>query len=160
MSAAQSVRIGETIRKLRVDGGFKSRASLVGSRPLKGKITQEGLRKIEAGERVPKLETLRRLTKALGASETTTKMLEDLALRKSIERVTRRVGNVKVRFSINGRPMDIERLPPKKKTEAFVRKSVSELMEVANTLGLLMEQDEEFFRLRARSILIENLSPP
>lgn len=157
---AQATQIGDTIRKLRLDGGYTSRASLVDSRPLKGKITQEGLRKIEAGERVPRLETLHRLTTALGASPSTVKRLETLALRTSIERATRRAGNVKVHFSIQGKPMDVESLPPKRKTEAFVRKTVSDLIEVAERLGLIADEDDEYFRQHARHIILKNLATP
>jgi transcriptional regulator with XRE-family HTH domain len=154
-TAAQE--IGKIIRDARIDKGFPTRASLVGSRPLKGKITQEGLRKIEQGERVPRFENLELIARTLGLSDKSVKKLERLALQTSIARATRQAGNVDVSFRIEGRPMKVMALPPKRKTEAFVRGAVEDLLKVVNKYGVLPE-DLEHFRSHARDILLKKLS--
>jgi transcriptional regulator with XRE-family HTH domain len=158
MTKNNAVEIGETIKKMRIDKGYESRSSFVESRTLKNKITQEGLRKIEAGERVPKIDTLRRLTKALGASSRVVKQLERLALEKHVERATRRAGNVDVKFSIEGKSVEVTTLPTKKRTEDFVRRTVDDLIEIGNRLGITDGQDEKYFRQHARNILLRNLA--
>lgn len=155
---AQAQEIGNTIRQLRLEGGYDSRSSFIGTKSLKGKLTQEGLRKIESGERVPKMETLHRLTHALGASPEVVKKLEHLALEKSIERATRRAGNVSVQFAIDGQMLDVSALPTKKQTEDFVRKTVDDLIEVTKRLGMDGPDDEKYFRQRARAVLLRNLT--
>ena len=152
-----ALQIGRTIRDARLDSGFKSRASLVGTKKLKGKLTQEGLRKIEAGERVPRLENLHLIAQTLGIGPRKTKELEKLALKTNIQRVTKRAGNATVTFSINGSPVRVEALPPRRKTEAFVRESVNKLVEVVQKYGV-MPEDIDHFRRHARSILLQQLS--
>jgi len=151
-----AVEIGKTIRQARIDHGFKSRASLVGTKKLKGKITQEGLRKIEQGERVPRLENLRALAEALDIGPKNIRKLERMALEANVARVTRRAGNATVTFQIEGKPLRIDALPPKRKSEAFVRDTVHQLVEIVSKYGI-MEEDVEHFRRYARSVLYKQL---
>jgi predicted transcriptional regulator len=148
--------IGKTIREARLNKGYESRASLVGTKKLAGKITQEGLRKIEAGERVPRLENLRMIAEALGLKEKAIKSLEQMALRANVERAVKRSGNANVMVAIQGKPLRIAQLPPKRKTEAFVRGAVTELLDVVKKYGV-GAADEEHFRQHARAILLRRL---
>lgn len=157
---ATATRIGDFIFQARRDAGFKSRASLVESSRLKGRVTQEWLRKIEAGERVPKLENLRLLGEALGLGIRKIKQLEKMALGEQVKRVTRRAGNVAATIQIEGVPIHVERLPPKKKAEAFARKSTEEIMALAERLGWFkIPEDREWFRRHSRQVLLRNISP-
>jgi transcriptional regulator with XRE-family HTH domain len=153
----QAKEIGEAIMQARLEHGYNSRASLVETRKLKTRITQEGLRKIERGERVPRLENLRLLCETLGISRSRTKQLESLALDAVIQRVARRAGNATVTFEIEGRPLKVFALPPKRKTEAFVRDVVRELVSVVDKYGLL-DKDVEHFRRHARNVLLKRLA--
>jgi transcriptional regulator with XRE-family HTH domain len=149
--------IGRIIREARLDKGFSTRASLVESRPLKGKLTQEGLRKIEQGERIPRFKNLDLIARTLGLSKKKIRELEDLALRTSIERVTRQVSNSSVSFEIDGKPMTVKSLPPKRQIEFFVRGTVEELLKVVDKYGVLPD-DLEHFRRVARTIILKKLS--
>jgi transcriptional regulator with XRE-family HTH domain len=153
----QAKIIGDAIMEARLANGYRSRASLVDTKKLKSKITQEGLRKIEHGQRVPKLENLRLLAETLGISQRKIRELEKLALEANIQRATRRAGNATVSFEIEGKPIKLFALPPKRKTEAFVRRTVDELVRVVNRYGVL-PKDTEHFRRHARSILLRRLS--
>jgi hypothetical protein len=153
---SNAVEIGKTIRQARIDHGFKSRAALVGTRKLKGKITQEGLRKIEQGERVPRLENLRALAETLEIGSKNIRKLERMALEANVARVTRRAGNATVTFQIEGKPLRIDALPPKRKMENFVRGTVTQLVDVVNKYGIL-DADVDHFRRHARSILLKQL---
>lgn len=155
-TCVQAEAIGRVIKQARLDNGFKSRASLVETKKLKGVLTQEGLRKIEGGERVPKLENLHALAGVLGLGVQVTKALEKLALEANIKRVTRRAGNASVSFIIDGKPVKIEALPPKRKVEKYVREVVDKLVVVVAKYGVL-EADLQHFRMNARHILLSNL---
>lgn len=156
MNTNYAVEIGRAIREARLDHGFKSRAALVETKKLKGKITQEGLRKIEQGERVPRLENLRSLADALLIGPKKTRALEKMALEANVVRMARRAGNATVTFQIEGKPLRVDSLPPKRKTESFVREAVSNLVAVVNKYGIL-DADVEHFRRHARSILLKQL---
>lgn len=153
----QAKEIGEVIMQARLEHGYNSRASLVETRKLKTKITQEGLRKIERGERVPRLENLRLLCETLGISDCKSRQLERLALEANVQRVVRRAGNATVTFEIEGRPLKVFSLPPRRKTEIFVRDVVKELVSVVDKYGIL-EKDVEHFRRHARNVLLKRLS--
>ena len=152
-----ALEIGRTIREARLDMGYTTRASLVETRPLKGKITQEGLRKIEQGERVPRFENLDLIARTLGLSKHKVKELKELALRTSIARVTHQMSNADVTFEIEGRPMRVTALPPKRNAEAFVREAVEELLKLVDKYGVL-PADLVPFRRHARNILLHKLS--
>ena len=152
-----ALEIGRTIRAARLDAGFSTRASLVESRPLKGRITQEGLRKIEQGERVPRFENLDLIARTLGLSKKKIRELKELALRSSVARVTQQIANVDVTFEIEGRPMKVATLPPKRKAEGFVREVVEELLKLVDKYGVL-PQDLEHFQRHSRHILLTKLS--
>lgn len=155
-----AVEIGETLRKARLDRGYESRASLVETRKLRGKIGSEGLRKIEAGERIPRLENLRILGEALGLPERKIKELEKKALVVNVERQVRKAGNVNATVHITGTPVRVEALPPRRKVEAYARKTVNDLIVLADRMGWFqIEQDREWFRRHARSTLLRNLNP-
>ena len=153
-TAAQE--IGRIIREARLGAGFSTRASLVESRPLKGKITQEGLRKIEQGERVPRFKNLDLIARTLGLSKKKVKGLEELALRTAVARVTHQVANSDVTFEIEGKPMAVKALPPKRKSEEYVRASVEDLLKLVDGYGVLAA-DLAHFRRMARHILLKRL---
>jgi len=155
-ATTQAEAIGRVIKQARLDQGYTSRASLVETRRLKGVLTQEGLRKIEGGERVPRLENLHALATVLGLGPRKIRELEKLALEASIKRVTRRAGNASVSFSINGKPVRINALPPKKKVEKYVREVVERLVVLVSKYGVL-DQDVEHFRRHSRHILLSKL---
>lgn len=153
----QAKEIGDIIMSARLAKGYESRAQLVETKRIKSKLTQEGLRKIENGERVPRLENIRLLAETLGLSGRKIKKMEQLALEANIQRVTRRAGNATVTFEIEGKPVKMFALPPRKKTEAFVRDVVSELVSVVDKYGV-MEKDVEHFRRSARNVLLKRLA--
>lgn len=153
-----ALAIGKTLRNARLDSGHKSRRAFVhGSAVLKNRITPEGVRKIEHGERVPKLENVRMLAKALDLPEKKTKELETWALQASVGRVARRSGNADISFRIQGSPMQIQRLPPKKKAEDFTRAVVSDLMPILTKIGVEIPEDFDYFRRVARSTILKRL---
>lgn len=152
----EAIQIGRTIHDARIEAGYDTRPDFVNSRPLKGKITAEGLRKIEAGERIPRLETIEQIGRKLGLSNRRIKELQKMALSKNIERVTRRAGNVNVRFEIEGKQVHLTRLPAQKKVEGFVREVVEELVGLVERIGG-SQQDQDYFRRHARSTLIKRL---
>lgn len=158
MNTNYAVEIGKALRQARLDNGFKSRAALVETKRLKGKITQEGLRKIEQGERVPRLENLRSLAEALSIGPKNTRKLERMALEANVLRVARRAGNATVTFQIEGRPLRVDAIPPKRKTEAFVREAISKFGPLLSKLGIEIEEDLLYFKRHARSILLEQLA--
>ena len=153
----QARTIGAAIMEARLAAGYQSRASLVETKKLRSKLTQEGLRKIEHGQRVPRLENIRLLGETLGLSQRKLKELERLAMEANIARTVRRSGNATVTFEIEGKPVKLFALPPKRKTERFVREVVGELVKVVNRYGV-MEQDVEHFRRHARSALLKRLA--
>lgn len=154
-----AVEIGEVIRKARVDQGFKSRKQLTDTRKLKKKIGPEGLRKIEAGERVPKIENLQLIGEALGLGPRKIKELETMALKVGVERATRKAGNVDATVTIRGRPVHITSLPPKRKAEDYARRSTNDLIELGDRLGWFANpQDKEYFRRYSRAILLKNMN--
>lgn len=152
----QAKIIGEMLMDARLKKGYRSRAQLVDTRRLRNKITQEGLRKIEHGERVPRLENIRLLAETLGLSKKKTKEMETLALEANIQRVTRRAGNATVSFEIEGKPLKMFALPPHRKTEKFVREAVVELVGIVDKYGVL-DQDLEHFRRTARNVLLKRM---
>lgn len=154
----QELNIGTVLRNARLDAGYTTRVEFVETAPLKGKLTDEGLRKIEEGERVPRCENIRRIARAAGLSDEMTRRLEQLALTKSVERVTRRgAGNASVTVHIEGTPVKVAALPPRKEVETFLRAAVNETVELAKRYGTL--QDEAAFRRRARANLYKLLNP-
>lgn len=157
-TAKIALEIGTTIRDARVGKGYKSRADFVKTKGMKGTLTQEGLRKIENGERVPRLETLRTLSETLGINKKRTKEMEDMALEANIKRVVRRAGNVPVTFRIEGKPVRVSALPPKRKAEAFARELVEELTKMVDRYGVLQE-DLHHFRRHARHSILKRLDP-
>ena len=155
MENTQAAVIGRTIMQARVDAGY-SRNALVHTRKLKGRITGEGLRKIEQGERVPRFENIKLLGDVLGLSDHKIRELQHLALEKNVERVTKRSGNASVTFQIHGKPVKVEALPPKRKTEAFVRSVVEDLIKIVDKYGV-MREDLEHFRRHARNQMFKHL---
>jgi hypothetical protein len=153
----QAKVIGDTIMEARLAKGYSSRASFVETKQLKARLTQEGLRKIEHGQRVPKLENLRLLGETLGLSPRKLRELERLALEATIERAARRAGNATVTFEIEGKPVKLYALPPQRKTEKFVRDVVSKLVTMVSRYGVL-DEDVEHFRRHARSTLLKRLA--
>ena len=155
-----ATRIGEVIFAARRDKGYASRASLVETVKLKGRITQEGLRKIEAGERIPKLENLRLLGEVLGLGVKKIRQLEKLALSESVKRVTRRAGNVSATVLIDSKPIRVESLPPKRKVEEYARKTTEEIMSLAEKLGWFkIPEDRAWFRRHTRQTILKNIHP-
>lgn len=144
--------IGQTIRRARVDKGYRSRASLVDSH-LRGVITQEGLRKIEMGERIPLLENLRKITDALDIKASVVQEMEEAALQKNLSRAARRSGSQKA-FKVEG--SSVRYLPPKKELEKMVREIVTNLVELVGKYGV-MEEDLDHFRMHARDELLKRL---
>ena len=153
----QAKIIGDTIMDARLAKGYKSRLSLVETRRLRNKITQEGLRKIERGQRVPGLENIRLLCETLGISDRKAKQLEKLALEVNVQRAVRRSGNATVTLEIEGKPVKLFALPPQRKTERFVRGVVGELVALVGRYGVL-DKDVEHFRRHARSTLLKRLA--
>lgn len=156
MSLTTAQKIGKVIYQNRLNQGFKHRSDLVDTASVKGRLTQEGLRKIEQGERIPRLENLELLGKALNLSKKKVQELEEMALEENIKRVTRRAGNAPVEFKIHGHALKMTALPPTRKTEAFVRETVSDLIKLVEKYGIMAE-DVEHFRRHARGILTKKL---
>lgn len=153
-----AIEIGRTIREARLNKGYSNRSAFVQTRKLSGKITGEGLRKIEEGERVPKFHNLRLLADALDLSDDVVRSMEKKALKTNVERVTRRAGNIPVSFKIDGEPMKIATLPPHRKVEGFARDVVEELVKLVDKYGVLPE-DLVHFRRHARHVLLKRLDP-
>jgi hypothetical protein len=152
-----AIEIGKVLKNARLDSNNTSRRQFVQKKELKGKITSEGVRKIEEGERVPKLENIRLLAGALNLPKKQVKRLEDMALKKTVERATRKAGNISVTFKIAGEPMLIQRLPPKRKAEMFARDVVQDLIPVLGKLGVEIPEDIDLFRRTARSMVLKRL---
>lgn len=148
--------IGGMIRDARLENGYTSRSSLVGTKKLKNRLTQEGLRKIEQGERVPRLENLHLLCSVLGISKKKTTQMERLALEANIQRATKAAGNATVSFKIEGKPVKMYAVPPKRRTETFVRDVVGELVTIVRRYGVL-DEDVDHFRRHARSALLKRM---
>lgn len=153
---AAAIRIGKAVRNARIDAGYTNRSEFVRTGKLKGKLTGEGLRKIEDGERIPRLENLRLLGEALGMSKKTVKDLERAAMTQAIERAVRSAGNADVEVKILGAPLRLLRLPVTRKVETFVREIVTELLSAVEKYGV-MEEDINHFRRYARSSLLRHL---
>lgn len=151
-----ATEIGNTLRQARLDMGYTSRATAVETKKLKGRITQEGLRKIEHGERIPKLENLQRLAETFGLSQKKTQELVRGALEANIKRAAKRAGNATVTFQIEGRPVRVHALPPNRKVEAFVRETVEKLLGRMEKYQVRPE-DLVDFRMHARAILLKQL---
>ncbi len=154
----ESNRIGRALEDARLSKGFTTRSELVSQQKLKGKLTQEGLRKIEIGERIPRLETLRLLAKVLGLKRSVMKPLEHEALKTNIMRTVKKTGNATVSFSLDGVPVKMWALPPKKKTEQFVRGTVTAMLKRLEKYGL-SEQDLASIRMELREVLYSQLNP-
>lgn len=150
--------IGRAIEDARLRNGFSTRSELVNQPKLKGKLTQEGLRKIEQGARVPRLETLQLLAKVLGLTKATVRPLERAALRTNIMRAVKRSGNATVSFRIDGEPVKMFALPPKRKTEQFVRSVVTSMLAKLEKYGL-SEEDMGRIRMELREVLHSRLNP-
>lgn len=148
--------IGTTLRDARLERGYQHRTDLAGTRKLKGKITAEGIRKIEESERVPKLETLKIIGDTLGLNTKTMKKLERAALKMAVTRSIRRQGNVDVSFRIEGEPVKLFAVPPARKVESFVRETIEDLVILLDKYGCA-EQDQDHFRRHGRAILLKKL---
>lgn len=154
----QTQSIGDIIRKARETKGL-SRNALVHSKKLKGKITGEGLRKIEYGERIPRFPTLRMLADALGMSDSRLKQLEEQALEKQAERFAKKAGREKVTFKVQGRHVNlVGSRTHNAELEKRVRGAVEELIPLIDMYGVLMGDDKEHFRPRARQIILKHFS--
>lgn len=152
---ATETEIGRVFEEARRDKGF-SRAELVQTAVLKGRMTTEGLRKIEMGERVPRFQNIRRLGRALGLSQRRIRELERVALEKSVERVAKNVPASSVTFHIQGRPVQTLQAPTHRKAEAFVRNVVQELSSLVDKYGV-MPEDVDHFRRHARAVLHQKM---
>lgn len=158
-SAAAALKIGRTVRDARLDAGYDTRASFLDTVKMKKKLTEEGLRKIEAGDRVPRLETLRRLCGALGLSTPTCKNLEELALRTNLERAAVQAGNGGCVVQVRGKVISARPAQAQPQQEEFVRKSVDEIMEVVGQMGGFATPDmKSYFRRHTRRVLLSNLN--
>lgn len=152
----QEIGIGKVLMNARIEQGY-SRNALVQTKSLKGKITGEGLRKIEYGERIPRFETLRHLANALGLKEKHIVALERQALEKTVERITKKSHREKVSFQIEGRPVRMVTTQSSSKLENKVRDAVEQMTSVMNLYGL-MNEDVAHFRRHARTILLKQFS--
>lgn len=152
-----AIIIGKIFYEERIRCGYISRSSLVESKQLKGKLTGEGLRKIEQGERLPRQENIELLGKVLGLSDSKIKEISTLAMSENIKRVTRRAGNVDVKLEIDGKAVRIVHLPPMQKVEEFAREVAEELVKMVDSYGV-MEEDISHFRRYARSVILRHLS--
>lgn len=151
-----ALKIGKVIEEARIGHGYTSRQSFVDTRRLKGTITQEGLRKIEKGERIPRLENLRRIGQTLGINDRRMKELEELALRENVKRVAKK-SDRQVVLHISGKPMVVNPLPPKKKHEDVTRRAVDRIVEATVDKYGVLPEDIEHFRRYARAIILEEL---
>lgn len=150
--------IGNVLRDARIGSGNTSRNAFAQQVKIRGKITGEGIRKIEEGERIPRLENIRLLGEACGLSKTKIKALEKKALEVNVKRVTKRAGNATVEVKIDGKPLRVVALPPHRKAELFTRTTVNSLIEVLAKLGVDNPKDIEYFTRHARSTILKNLS--
>lgn len=154
----EAVKIGKVIEAARLGAGYKSRAALINAPKIAGKLTGEGLRKIEHGERLPRLDNLRLLSEHIGIPEDKIQEMEKLVLKKSIERAARKAGNAQILFFLDGKPVRVTRLPAKKKAEEFARDVVAELELLGEKLGWwAIAEDKEWFRKQARNIILKKL---
>lgn len=147
--------IGQVIEEARKKAGY-SRDEFVQTAVMKGKMTSEGLRKIEKGERIPRFHNIRRLGRALGLDEKSVRELERKALEKNVERVAKNVPASSVTFQIKGRAMQTVKSPTTKKAEMFVRGAVDDLVRLVDKYGV-MPEDLVHFRQHARSVLHKKL---
>jgi transcriptional regulator with XRE-family HTH domain len=147
--------IGQAFLEAREKLGY-SRNALVQTKKLKGKITGEGLRKIEHGERIPHFENIRLLGDVLGLSDRRIKELEKDALSARVERIVKKTHREKVTFQIKGRPLKMLTPQADKKMEASIRQSVDEMGKVITKIGG-SSMDVEYFTRHARNILYKNL---
>ncbi len=158
--AAAAQKIGKTVRDARLDAGYETRTSFLETAKMKKKLTEEGLRKIENGERVPRLRNLRLLCAALGLPHNETKGLEDLALRTNLERAAHQAGNEKCVVRVTGKTVSVRPDRAQLQEEEFARKSVNELIELITSMGgFSTEEAETYFRRHARHVLLANLKP-
>jgi transcriptional regulator with XRE-family HTH domain len=156
MNNTAEQQIGQIIEDARTKLGYDYRSDFVNTKTVRGKLTQEGLRKIERGERVPRMETLHLLGNALGLSKRRIRKLEEMALKKHVERATKRAGNVDVTINLEGEPIKVKSLPAKKKVYRFVQEAVDELAEIVYKYGVF-DQDVEHFRQHAKEVLYKKL---
>jgi len=149
--------IGKVLKQAREEAGY-SRNALVQTKKLKGKITGEGLRKIEYGERIPRFETLRLLAEALGISDRNIRALEKTALEKTVERTVKKLGREKVTFQVEGRPvkMAISNVSSSKVVNQ-VRQAIEDMTKIVNLYGVMAE-DVAHFRRHARTVLLKQFS--
>jgi len=157
MKVVKKDRIGDVIKNARLKAGYDSRSQFVESVPLRGKLTAEGLRKIEAGERVPRMVTLERLGRQLGFSERRIRELQKLSLESNVVRAARQAGNVDVTVHMEGKPIHVSRLPPRRKVDGFIQEVVQELTMYIGLMGG-SEDDVRFFREKAREALLRRLN--
>lgn len=148
--------IGKVLMRARQDKGY-SRNALVQTKKLKGKITGEGLRKIEYGERIPRFETLRLLAETLGISDRNIRNLERQALEKTVERIAKKTGREKVTFQVEGRAVRLLATPSSSQLENRVRSAIEDLTKLVDVYGV-MKEDVAHFRRHARSVLIKQFS--
>jgi transcriptional regulator with XRE-family HTH domain len=152
----EAQEIGRTLLEAREKMGY-SRNALVHTKKLKGKITGEGLRKIEHGERIPHFENIRLLGDVLGLSEKRIKELEETAFEARVERIAKKTHRQKVTFQIKGRPIKLLTPQADKKMETSIRQSVSEMGKIVEKIGG-SQQDVEYFTRHARNILYKHMS--
>ena len=157
MKVVQKDLIGAVIRDARLRAGYESRNQFVESVPLKGKLTAEGLRKIEAGERVPRMETIETLGRKLGFSDRRIRQLQKISLESNVVRAARRAGNVDVTVHMEGKPIHVSRLPPRRKVDGFVQEVVQELSGYIDLMGGSTD-DVEYFRRKAKEVLLRRLT--
>lgn len=148
--------IGQVLMKARMDKGY-SRNALVHTKKLEGKITGEGLRKIEHGERIPKFATIRLLAQTLGLSDRNIRALERQALEKTVERITKKSGREKVTFQVEGRAVRQVTSPTDADLENRMRLAIEDLAKIVDRYGV-MKEDIAHFRRHARGVLIQKFS--
>jgi transcriptional regulator with XRE-family HTH domain len=151
-----SLEIGKVLLEARQKKGY-SRNALVHTKKLKGKITGEGLRKIEYGERIPKFPTLRLLADTLGISDGRLRQLEKIALEKQVERLAKKTGREKVTFQIEGKPIRMLHIRADKHLEDKVRNVVEDMAKIVDMYGV-MDEDVAHFRRHARTVLLKQFS--
>lgn len=148
--------IGKTITKARLAAGYDNRVDLVETRVLRGKLTSEGLRKIEDALRTPRVETVQNLCRALSIPAKTEKHLKRLAVQAAVKRAARRAGNIDVKVKVGGQALALWHLPPTKKIERFVRDVVTDVTRLMDRIGI-PDQDIDFVRKSTRGILHAHL---
>lgn len=152
-----AVEIGKVFEEARHKRGY-SRNAVVQTKKLRGKLTSEGLRKIEKGERVPRFETIRTLAEAFELPESQIRKLETKALELTVERTAKKLPRSSVSFQVKGAPLRIIQRPKaEKKQEAFVRGVVEELVDMIHKYGV-MEADETHFRQFARNTIYKHMT--